>query len=38
VSEIDVNPLIADRQGRLVAVDALMVLRGDSEEARRVLP
>jgi len=33
VSEIDVNPLIADRQGRLVAVDALMVLRGDSEEA-----
>jgi len=33
VSEIDVNPLIADRQGGLVAVDALMVLRGDSEEA-----
>jgi acetate---CoA ligase (ADP-forming) len=31
VSEIDVNPLIADRQGRLVAVDGLMVLRRDGE-------
>jgi acetate---CoA ligase (ADP-forming) len=29
VSEIDVNPLIADRLGRLVAVDGLMVLRRD---------
>jgi hypothetical protein len=29
VSEIDVNPLIADRHGRLVAVDGLMVLRRD---------
>ncbi len=31
VSEIDVNPLIADRQGRLVAADGLMVLRRDSK-------
>jgi acetate---CoA ligase (ADP-forming) len=29
VSEIDVNPLIADRLGRLVAVDGLVVLRHD---------
>jgi acetate---CoA ligase (ADP-forming) len=31
VSEIDVNPLIADQQGRLVAVDGLMVLRHDGK-------
>lgn len=28
VAEIDVNPVIADRQGRLKAADALVVLRG----------
>jgi len=31
VSEVEVNPLIADRQGCLVAADGLMVLRRDSK-------
>jgi len=31
VSEIDVNPLVVERgEGRLVAVDALMILRQDA--------
>jgi succinyl-CoA synthetase beta subunit len=33
VAEIDVNPLIVDKKGRVKAVDALVVLKGASKDA-----